>query len=101
MLGGICGSCVSQRDQFHEYWTFDGDHQIIMESQGSKTVDTSFFWTREKCYYGDTAYVININHYANYISPRYFIDRILKDTLVIMEHNVSDPARYLFTKLNP
>lgn len=101
MKGGICGSCISARDQYHEYWTFDGDQQITMEIQGSKKIDTSFYWTREKCYYGDTAYVMNINHTVNSNSPRYFIDKLIKDTLVIMEHNVSDPASYLFTKFNP
>lgn len=95
--GGFCGACVSQRDQYHHYWTFYGDTRIVQEFQGVITTDTTIDWFHTKSFFGDSTYVLNFFE-KNGAPNTYVVDRIIRDSLVLID-NSSDPAKYYFTKV--
>lgn len=97
IYGGGCGACVNQRDQYHHYWTFDGDTRIVQEFQGVITTDTVIDWYRAKSFLGDSTYILHFLE-KNGTSNAYVVDRLIKDSLVLMDDS-SDPAKYYFTKI--
>lgn len=94
--GGWCSGCVVQRDNYEDYWTFNGE-KITQSLKNRVVVDTTIYWYRMKDVFGDSTYLLNFDD-RNGLWNTYVVDKIFNDTLILFD-NATDPFKYRFTRI--
>ena len=85
-------------DVHNSYMNLTSEHVIMGNDLYGVVVDSSIIWARKKAEPIGSTYLLGFTR-SGHPSPEYYIvDQIKKDTLIIVDYNISDGFHYYYTK---